>query len=144
MDLAAGLRSWPAVRVGLALAVAVVLVLAAQMGLLATAQVSASDVLFKSRGRLPARSTVIIGIDQRSYQALLPRHGPLSQWPRTLYARVLDRLRGDGAGRPGEEAPRLVAFGVFFDSARPEDEALALAMRRAGNVVTPVVAKGAA
>jgi adenylate cyclase len=77
---------------------------------------------------------VIVGIDQKSYQALLARHGPLSAWPRTLYAQALDALRPAG--------PRVVAFAIFFDAARPEDEALAEAMRRAGNVVVPVVAQG--
>ena len=93
----------------------------------------------------PARSTVIIGIDQRSYRALLPEHGPLSQWPRTLYARALDALRTPAPGTAAEAAagPRVAAFGVFFDAARPEDGELAQAMRRAGNVVTPVVAQGA-
>ena len=139
--------SWAAIRGALALAVGVPLALACQLGFLASAQIGASDLLFKTRGSQPARSTVIVGIDQRSYRALLAEHGLLSQWPRTLYARVLDALREpaaggvtDVAGRPG---PRVVAFEVFFDGARPEDAALADAMRRAGNVITPVVAQGA-
>jgi adenylate cyclase len=36
-----------------------------------------------------------------------------------------------------------VAFAIFFDAQRPEDSALAEAMRRAGNVIVPVVAQGA-
>jgi adenylate cyclase len=126
-------------------AVAVPLVVAYHLGVLASAQIAASDLLFKTRASQPARSTVIIGIDQKSYQALLPEHGPLSQWPRTLYAHALDALRApDPAGVVEPPAgPRVVAFGVFFDAARPEDGELAEAMRRAGNVVTPVVAQGA-
>jgi adenylate cyclase len=77
---------------------------------------------------------VIVGIDQRSYQALLPEHGPLSAWPRTLYARALASL--------DRAAPRVVGFTVFFDAPKPEDSQLVEAMRRAGNVVMPVVAQG--
>ena len=113
--------------------------------MLASVQIAASDLLFKTRVSQPARSTVIIGIDQRSYRALLPEHGPLSQWPRTLYARALDALRTPAPGVAAEvpAGPRVAAFGVFFDAARSEDGELAQAMRRAGNVVTPVVAQGA-
>jgi adenylate cyclase len=81
-----------------------------------------------------AASTVIVGIDQKSYQALLSEHGPLSAWPRTLYARALDALAIAG--------PRVVAFAVFFDAPRSEDAALAAAMQRAGGVVLPVLAQG--
>ena len=146
MDRLASLaRSWAVVRAALALAVALPLVLASHWGILAPAQIAASDLLFKTRASQPARSTVIIGIDQRSYRALLPEHGPLSQWPRTLYARALDALRTPAPGAAAEvpAGPRVAAFGVFFDAARPDDGELAQAMRRAGNVVTPVVAQGA-
>lgn len=120
------------------------LAVAHRLNLLAAAQATASDLLFATRPTHPARSTVIVGIDERSYQQLLPDHGPLSQWPRTLYARVLDALR-EPAGPSGDEVPgpRVVAFEIFFDTPRPEDQALADAVRRAGNVVTPVVAQGA-
>ncbi len=93
------------------------------------------DLLFTARPTQSARSTVIVGIDEKSYRALLARHGPLSAWPRTLYADALDALR--------PAAPRVVAFAIFFDAQRPEDGALAEAMRRAGNVIVPVVAQGA-
>jgi adenylate cyclase len=130
----------------LALAVAASLVLAHQAGLLATTQIALVDLLFKTRASQPARSTVIVGIDQRSYQALLAKHGPLSQWPRTLYAQALDALHesatGAGPAGPSRAGPRVVAFEVFFDGARPEDAELAQAMLRSGNVVTPVVAQG--
>ena len=82
----------------LALAVALPLVLASHWGILASAQIAASDLLFKTRASQPARSTVIIGIDQRSYRALLPEHGPLSQWPRTLYWQVVERAERIDAG----------------------------------------------
>jgi adenylate cyclase len=117
-----------------ALGVALVLAAASLGGFLAGSRARVGDLLFTVRPAQPARSTVIVGIDQKSYQALLPRHGPLSAWPRTLYADALDALRPFG--------PRVIAFAIFFDAERPEDGALALAMRRAGNVVVPVVAQG--
>jgi adenylate cyclase len=117
-----------------ALGVALVLAAACLGGLLAAARVRVGDLLFATRPTQAARSTVIVGIDQKSYQALLARHGPLSAWPRTLYAQALDALRPAG--------PRVTAFAIFFDAARPEDGALAEAMGRAGNVVVPVVAQG--
>lgn len=130
----------------LALAVAGTLTLAHQAGLLAATQIALVDLLFKTRPSQAAHSTVIVGIDQQSYQALLAKHGPLSRWPRTLYAQALDALRespsATAPAMPGAAGPRVVAFEVFFDGARPEDDELARAMRRSGNVVTPVVAQG--
>jgi adenylate cyclase len=75
-----------------------------------------------------------VGIDQRSYQALLSEHGPMSAWPRSLYGRALDALAGAG--------PRVIAFAIFFDSPRAGDAELAATMRRAGTVLTPVEAQG--
>jgi len=118
-----------------ALGVALVLTAASLWGLLAATRARVGDLLFTTRPAQSARSTVIVGIDEKSYQALLARHGPLSAWPRTLYADALDALR--------PAAPRVVAFAIFFDAQRPEDGALAEAMRRAGNVIVPVVAQGA-
>ncbi len=114
--------------------VALVLAAACLWGLLAGSRAHMGDLLFAARPAQAARSTVIVGIDQKSYQALLPRHGPLSAWPRTLYARALDAL--------ATASPRVIAFAIFFDASRPEDEALAEAMRRADNVIVPVVAQG--
>jgi adenylate cyclase len=129
-----------------ALGVAAPLAIAAYLGMLPTIRVAASDWLFKTRAAQAPRATVVVGIDQRSYQALLPQYGPLSQWPRTLYARVLDQLREPTA--PGvaevlrDMTPRVVAFEIFFDGSRPGDDELALAVRRMGAVVTPVLAQG--
>ncbi|MGH7396245.1 MAG: CHASE2 domain-containing protein, partial [Candidatus Rokuibacteriota bacterium] len=117
-----------------ALAVALVLAGAFLWGLLAASRARVGDLLFAARPAHSARSTVIVGIDQKSYQALLARHGPLSAWPRTLYAQALDAL--------APATPRVIALEIFFDAPRPDDAALAEAMRRAGNVVVPVVAQG--
>ena len=117
-----------------AVGVALVLSAACLWGLLAGSRARMGDLLFAARPAQASRSTVIVGIDQKSYQALLPRHGPLSAWPRTLYARALDAL--------GAAGPRVIAFAIFFDAQRPEDGDLAEAMRRADNVIVPVVAQG--
>ena len=117
-----------------AVGVALVLAAACLWGLLAGSRARMGDLLFAARPAQASRSTVIVGIDQKSYQALLPRHGPLSAWPRTLYARALDAL--------GAAGPRVIAFAIFFDAQRPEDGDLAEAMRRADNVIVPVVAQG--
>ena len=126
--------------------VAVPLAAAAHLGVLTTVEIAASDWLFKTRAARAPRATVIVGIDQRSYQTLLPEYGPLSQWPRTLYARVLDQLREARATGTAEVlrdmAPRVVAFEIFFDGSRPGDDDLARAVRRIGSTVTPVLAQG--
>jgi adenylate cyclase len=141
--LATGRRA--VVSMALALAVAGAVALVHGRHLLAGLQTATVDVLFKTREPRAARSTVIVAIDQRTYQRLLPEHGPLSHWPRTLYAQAIDALAGRGAsGAPlASDGPRVIALTILFDGARPEDGRLAEAMRRAGNVVTPVIGHGA-
>ena len=75
---------------------------------LGTLRAQATDLLFAARPMRPAASTAIVGIDQRSYQSLLGTYGPLSAWPRSLYAHAVDALAAAGA--------RVVAFAVFFDA----------------------------
>lgn len=118
----------------LALAIGALLTAADGRALFSMAQIRSTDFLFKSRAGERARSTVIVGIDQRSYRELLPTYGPLVNWPRTLYAHALDDLRKAGA--------RVIAFDIFFDASKGEDPELAAAIRRAGNVLMPVEAQG--
>ena len=118
---------------GLGLAIAALVSAAYLLGLFSTAQLQSTDFLFRARTER-ARATVIVGIDQRSFQALLPRYGPPVEWPRALYAQALDAL--------GLARPRVVALDIFFDAPRPDDGELAAAMRRLGNVITPVEAQG--
>jgi len=117
----------------LALAVGTLLAGAYSLNFFSTAQVRSTDFLFKSRAAENARSTVIVGIDQRSYSFLRRRYGILLNWPRTLYAHAFDSLRQAGA--------RVIVFDLFFDATRPEDSQVAAAIRRAGNVVMPVEAQ---
>jgi adenylate cyclase len=118
---------------GLALGVGALLSAAYSLNFFATAQIRSTDFLFKARADERARSTVIVGIDQRSYSYLRRRHGILVNWPRTLYANAFEALRKAGA--------RVVVFDLFFDATRPEDPLIAAAMKRAGNVIMPVEAQ---
>ena len=114
-------------------AVAAALGAAFLAGYLAGAQARAVDVLFLTRPTRPARACTLVGIDQRSYRELLPRHGTMPNWPRALYAQALARL--------GELGPRVIVLDIFFDAARPDDAELTAVMRRLGNVLTPVEAQ---
>jgi len=122
------------VSTALALAVGALLTAAYHRQFFAAAQVQSTDFLFASRSGEQSQTTVIVGIDQRSYRELLPEYGPLVNWPRSLYATVLDTLREAGA--------RVVVVDIFFDAPKPEDPGLITAMRRAGNVIVPLEAQG--
>ena len=103
-------------------------------GLFASAQLRGTDFLFTDQSESFSGAIVIVGIDQRSYRELLPRHGPLVGWSRALYAQAVDRLRSAGA--------RVIAVDMFFDAPRAEDSGLIDAISRAGNVVFPVEGQG--
>jgi len=84
------------------------------------------DRFFGIRGaQPPPPELLIVGIDEASFQDLrLPW-----PWPRSLHARLIDRLSAAGA--------RMVVFDVLFaDPIDPEkDAAFASAIKRAGNVL---------
>jgi adenylate cyclase len=119
----------------LALAVAALLTAAFLFDVVAATRARAVDLLLLARPVRPATATVIVGLDERSAQRLRPRYGPVAAWPRSVYARAIEALRA--------ASPRLVGLAVLFDAPRADDEELAAALRRAGNVITPVVAQGA-
>jgi adenylate cyclase len=118
----------------IALVIAGLLTAAYLLTFLSTTQVRSTDFLFASSTQTHAASTVIVGIDQRSYRELLPQYGPMVSWPRSLYAQVVDRLSQAGA--------RVIAFDLFFDAPTADDADLVAAITRAGNVVMPVEAQG--
>ena len=122
------------VSVGLALVIGSLLTATYRLAFFSTAQLQSTDFLFRARSGERARATVIVGVDQRSYRELLPRYGTLVDWPRTLYAQALDALRQAG--------PRVVVFDIIFDDPKLEDEELAAAIERAGNVIMPAEAEG--
>lgn len=87
------------------------------------------ELLYALRGtRPPPPDVVIITLDSRSARALGQSERP-ERWPRDLHARLVRGLTDRGA--------RVIGFDVLFERARePEgDQALAEAIRRAGNVV---------
>ena len=76
----------------------------------------------------PGRSMLpitLVGIDEASFTQV----GERWPWPRSIFARVIDRLAAQGAAV-------IVIDVVFYEPSTPEqDEALAAAIARAGNVV---------
>jgi adenylate cyclase len=84
------------------------------------------DRFFEIRGAQTAPpGLLLVGIDEPSFQELHLAW----PWPRSLHARLIDRLSAAGA--------RLIVFDIIFsEPSDPEnDEALAAAIMRAGNVV---------
>lgn len=84
------------------------------------------DLLFGLRGPLaPPSEIVVIAIDEPSF-AEISKQWP---WPRSLHARLIDQLKKVGA--------RVIGFDILFaEPSQPEeDQALARAIREAGNVV---------
>lgn len=81
----------------------------------------------------PASGIVtIVAVDDASLQ----RYGRWSGWSRSLHTELIARLTTAGA--------KAIAFDFIFDapSSEVEDAELAAAMRRAGNIVQPVLGQG--
>lgn len=87
------------------------------------------DLMLRAQGQRPAPSeVVVVNLDKASADRLgLPAQ--LREWPRTVHAKLVDRLAAAGAS--------VIAFDVYFKEAhsRQEDDALARAISTAGNVV---------
>jgi adenylate cyclase len=95
------------------------------------------DLLFKLRGRSQAPpDVVVISIDQESSERLKLPNNP-DKWPRSLHARLVEKLAKQGA--------KVITFDVHFLEARvPKDDSLfADAIRKAGNVILsePLIAR---
>lgn len=117
-----------AVAFGLGAGIAAACMIAYLLDPLESLEQRTFDLRMQVRGeRDPPRDIVIVGIDEETLRA-----GPDWPFPRSMHARVLDRLRTSGA--------RAIAFDVAFSdrSSRREDEALARAITRAGNVVLAI------
>lgn len=85
--------------------------------------------LFGRRGPLPAPQDVaVVGISAASAEAF-GLSNQLDEWPRSLHAKLIDRLAAAGAA--------VIAFDVIFDrpSSPAQDGVLAQSIRRAGNVI---------
>lgn len=113
--------------VAIGTALAVMVFLAYQRGLLDTFELKSIDFRFQIRGPIASKvPIVLVSIDQDSFDELqLPW-----PWPRTLHAMLIRKL---AAGQP-----KLIAFDILFTEPKPdprEDQALADAIRAAGNVI---------
>jgi adenylate cyclase len=84
-----------------------------------------SDQLFLSEP--PSPNIVIAGIDD----ATLATYGLWAEWPRSLHAQAIDHLSQAGA--------KVIAFDVIFADNSSDDEMLATAIAKAGNVVLAAV-----
>ncbi len=86
------------------------------------------DYLFLPRPRIPIDEVVMVEMDETSHAEL---HQPYNApWDRSLHAKLLDRLTGEGA--------RAVVFDIVFSDAGPNrlaDEPLARAIRENGKVI---------
>ena len=117
--------------------------------LLAEVELATVNARFSIRGsESPPKDVVVVGVDDTTFSET----GLRWPFPRRVHARVIDRLRADGA--------KVIAYDVQFTEAtpgkqrycpliggpaQPDDCALATATKRAGNVVfstTEVDAKG--
>jgi adenylate cyclase len=92
-------------------------------------ETSGLGLLFKLRGvKKPPSEVVIVSIDRESSERLKTPDNP-DRWPRSLYARLVEILAEQGAS--------VIVFDLYFIDPRPgnEDNLLAEAIRKAGNVV---------
>jgi adenylate cyclase len=81
----------------------------------------ASDQLLESD--TPSPNIVIVGIDDKS----LETHGRWSTWPRSVHAQAIDNLGKAGAS--------TIGFDIVFADSSPDDDEVAAAIKKAGNVV---------
>jgi adenylate cyclase len=81
----------------------------------------ASDQLLESD--TPSPNIVIVGIDDNS----LEKYGQWATWPRSVHARAIDNLSKAGAS--------TIGFDIVFADSSSDDEEVAAAIKKAGNVV---------
>ncbi len=117
-------------RFSTALILLLVALLTSYSGVLSRVDNLLYDLGQRLHSRTPPSDLVIVAIDEDSLSKL-------GRWPwsRRLHAALIDRLHADGA--------RVIGLDLVFaepDTAdQPADEALAESVRRAGNVVLPVL-----
>ena len=121
-------RLWRACGIGLMASVLGVLLAVTPLGV-ALEERFGLGWLFAMRGpRPPPATTVVVSLDRESAERLgLPEK--ISDWPRAVHARLIERLVAAGVA--------VIAFDVIFDRprAQPSDQALAEAITAAGRVV---------
>jgi len=83
-----------------------------------------TDQLFMSDS--PSKNIVVVGIDNSTLQD----YGRLSDWPRHRHAQAINNLSAAGA--------RVIGLDILFVDNSSDDQTLAAAIKKAGNVVLPV------
>ena len=88
-----------------------------------------SDLLYRGQASNylldTAKKIVIVTIDDSSLEEL----GRFSSWPRSFHTKLLTTLSENGA--------RIIIFDILFSETSPDDEELAAAIKKAGNVILP-------
>lgn len=87
------------------------------------------DLLFQLRGpRQPPAGVLVVALDRQSCKKMNLPMQP-RKWPRTVHARLIDRLRMAGA--------KVIVFDMIFneEQSAETDQVLADAIDRAGNVI---------
>lgn len=116
------------VGAGLGLAIGAVISLLLWFNLFAEWQQRSTDFLYiKRAGAAASGWVVIVAVDDRSLEEL----GRWEDWPRRRHARLIEALHQAGA--------RVIGLDIIFCEPSPDDEILAEAIVRAGNVVQPVL-----
>ena len=85
------------------------------------------DMRYKIRGQaIPPKDVIIVGIDDKSLEMI-------GRWPwdRSKIAALIDLLKDMGA--------RVIMMDIIFSEPSKDDEILAASIKRAGNVILPVV-----
>ncbi len=109
-------------------AIGAVLSLLLWFNLFANWRQHSTDFLYVKRaGAAASNRVVIVAVDDRSLEEL----GRWEDWPRRRHAWLIDALHQAGA--------RTIGLDIIFCEPSPDDEILAEAMARAGNVVQPVL-----
>lgn len=128
---------WPSRRrrflsgVLVSLVIGAALCMALGLDLLHGIQLQSSDLLSRAtnaHGEIGSENRiVVVRIDDKSLDQL----GRFSLWPRSHHAKLIDVLAAAEA--------RVVVFDILFAEPAPGDDALAHAIKSAGNVVLPIV-----
>ncbi|HLH24535.1 MAG TPA: adenylate/guanylate cyclase domain-containing protein [Chloroflexota bacterium] len=115
---------------GGAAALAALLGLAAGSGRGDVWQAGLADFLYAPGTVEPSSRVTIVALDDRSSRAFIGDR-PVTTRPREAFAALVDRLAAAGA--------RVVAFDLLFEVENSQDDLLADAIRRAGNVLVGAV-----
>jgi adenylate cyclase len=114
-----------------AVSIGIALCFVSHFNLLHGMQLQVNDFIFKAANLQtktePDDNIVIVAIDDKSLDHL----GRFSSWPRTYHADLISIL--------AEAEARIIVFDVLFAEPAPGDDQLVASIRRADNVILPLV-----